>query len=127
MLGTGDDSLAMATTSSGLTGILKLFLLNPQDLSAHWQHDNLSIPGMNPGKRFFSVLIDDLNHDGKAEVVLSGGWRENGVVHAYDHRGNLLFSKSDKKIPNIPYRMPLLRKIQVPGDEYLLSHFGNRS
>jgi hypothetical protein len=115
----------MVTTSSGLTGILKLFLLDPRDLSVHWQHANLSIPGMNPGKRFFSVLIDDLDHDGKAEVVLGGGWRENGVVHAYNHEGKLRFSKADPKIPNIPYRMPLLRKITVPGDEYLLSHFGN--
>ncbi|MBI5692602.1 MAG: PQQ-like beta-propeller repeat protein [Verrucomicrobia bacterium] len=125
VLGTGDDSVAMVTTSSGLTGILRLFLLNPRDLSVHWHHANLSVPGMNPGKRFFSLLIDDLNRDGKAEVVLSGGWRENGVIHAYDHQGRLLFSKADPKVPNIPYRMPLLRKIVIPGDEYLLSHFGN--
>ena len=125
VLGNGDDFLAMATTSSGLTGILKLFLLNPRDLSVQWQHANLSIPGMNPGKRFFSLLLTDLNKDGKDEVVLGGGWRENGVVHAYNDKGKLLFSKSDRRIPNIPYRMSLLRKITLPGDEYILGHFGN--
>ncbi|MCC6353389.1 MAG: PQQ-like beta-propeller repeat protein [Verrucomicrobiae bacterium] len=125
VLGNGDDFLAMATTSSGLTGILKLFLLNPRDLSVQWQHANLSIPGMNPGKRFFSLLLTDLNRDGKDEVVLGGGWRENGVIHAYDDKGKLLFSKSDRRIPNIPYRMSLLRKITLPGDECILGHFGN--
>jgi outer membrane protein assembly factor BamB len=125
VLGNGDDFLAMATTSSGLTGILKLFLLNPRDLSVQWQHANLSIPGMNPGKRFFSMLITDLDKNGKEEVVLGGGWRENGVVHAYNDKGKLLFSKSDRKIPNIPYRMSLLRKIMLPGDDYILGHFGN--
>lgn len=125
VLGNGDDFLAMATTSSGLTGILKLFLLNPRDLSVQWQHANLSIPGMNPGKRFFSLLLTDLNRDGKDEVVLGGGWRENGVIHAYNDKGKLLFSKSDRRIPNIPYRMSLLRKITLPGDECILGHFGN--
>lgn len=125
VLGNGDACLAMATASSGLTGILKLFLLNPRDLSLQWQLANLSHPGMNPGKRFFSMLLTDLNKDGKDEVVLGGGWRENGVVHAYNDKGELLFSKSDRRIPNIPYRMSLLRKITVPGDEYMLGHFGN--
>ncbi|MBM3854645.1 MAG: hypothetical protein FJ399_16090, partial [Verrucomicrobia bacterium] len=125
VLGAGDDSLAMVTTSSGLTGILQLFLLNPRDLSVVWHHPNLSVRGMNPGKRFFSLLLTDLDRDGRDEVVLGGGWRENGAVHAYSHRGELLFSKSDRRIPNIPYRMSLLRKIAVPGDEYLLGHFGN--
>lgn len=125
VLGNGRDYVAMATTSSGLTGILKLFLLDPRDLSVQWQHANLSIPRMNPGKRFFSMLITDLNKDGKDEVVLGGGWRENGIIHAYDDKGELLFSKADRRIPNIPYRMNLLRKVEVPGDEYILGHFGN--
>lgn len=125
VLGAGADAVAMATTSSGLTGILKLFLVNPADLSVHWQRTDLTTPGMNPGKRFFSLLIDDLNHDGKAEVVLSGGWRENGIIYAFGARGETLFAKSNRQIPNVPYRMNLLRKITVPGDEYVLGHFGN--
>ena len=123
--GSGDDSVAMATASSGLTGVLKLFLLNPRDLSIAWRHDNLATPGMNPGKRFFSLLLTDLTNDGKAEIMLGGGWRENGTVHAYDAQGKLLFTKSDRRIPNIPYRMSLLRKVKVPGDEFILGHFGN--
>lgn len=123
--GDGDEQVAMTTSSSGLTGLLQLFLLNASDLSVRWHHPNLSVRGMNPGRRFFSLLLTDLNRDGKAEVVIGGGWRENGAIHAYDQQGKLLFTKSDRRIPSIPYRMSLLRKVKVPGDEYLLGHFGN--
>lgn len=125
VLGTGRDAVALATTSSGLTGILKLFLLNPADLSVYWQRTDLTVRGMNPGRRFFSMLIDDLNHDGKAEVLMGGGWRENGTLHAFGPAGETLFNKSDRRIPSTPYRMSLLRKITVPGDAYVLGHFGN--
>ncbi|MBL9212978.1 MAG: PQQ-binding-like beta-propeller repeat protein [Opitutaceae bacterium] len=125
VLGGGEDAVAMATTSSGLTGILKLFLLDPHDLTVRWQHADLSVRGMNPGKRFFSLLVTDLNRDGKAEVMLSGGWRENGAVHAYDATGRHLFTRSDPRIPSVPYRMNYLRKVTVPGDDYVLGHFGN--
>jgi hypothetical protein len=124
-LGNGRDYLAMATASSGLTPLLKLFLLNPDDLSTVWQRADISVPGMNPGRRFFSMLFTDLDKDGKEELVMGGGWRENGMIHAFNDKGETLFSKSDKNIPNIPYRMSLLRKISVTGDDYILGHFGD--
>lgn len=123
--GHGDEVVAMATASSGLTGILKLFLLDPRDLAVRWHHADLSVRGMNPGRRFFSLLLTDLNRDGKAEIVLGGGWRENGTVHAYDATGRHLFTKADPRIPSIPYRMGLLRRVTVAGDDFLLGHFGN--
>lgn len=125
VLGDGRDCLAMATASSGLNGILKLFLLDPRDLSVKWQQANPIASRPNAGKRFFSMLMSDLDKDGKDEVVMSGSWGENGMIYAFNDRGKLLFSKSDRKIPNIPYRMNLLRKVRLPGDEYILGHFGN--
>jgi hypothetical protein len=124
-LGDGRDYLAMATASSGLTPVLKLFLLNPDDLSTLWQRDDISVPRMNPGRRFFSMLFTDLDKDGKQELVMGGGWRENGMIYAFNDKGETIFSGSDRVIPSIPYRMSLLRRIETREDDFILGHFGN--
>lgn len=121
----GQDYIALATASSGLNGLLSLLLINPSDLSVLWEKTNLGQYGFNTGKRFFSMLITDTNKDGNEEILLSGGWGENGIVYAYDHNGELLFSESDEKIPNIPYRMNLLRHVEMPEDEFIVGLFGN--
>ncbi len=125
VLGTGEDSLAMATTSSGLNGKLTLFLLNVGDLSIRWQKTGFRIREETPTRRFFSMLVCDLDKDGKDEVVMGGGHEEHGAIYAFDGKGELLFSNSDRKIPRIPYRMNLLRKITLPREEFILGHFGH--
>lgn len=125
VLGNGGDSLAMATASSGLSGSLRLFLIDPQSLAVVWEKAIPSGSGIHAGKRFFSMLVDDLDKDGKAEVLMGGGWKENGSLQAFNHKGDLLFSKDNRKIPNIPYRMSLLRKITLPNDSFIIGHFGH--
>lgn len=121
----GQDYIALATTSSGLIGSLSLLLIDPSDLSVIWEKTDLGKYGHNTGKRFFSMLITDTNKDGNEEILLSGGWGENGIVYAYDHKGELLFSESDKIIPKISYRMNLLRHVKMPEDEFIIGLFGN--
>lgn len=125
VMNNGKDYVAVATTSKGLNGFLSLMLIDPTDFSVVWTKENLGTWAANTGKRFFSMLVHDLNHDGYDEILLSGGWGENGRLYAYDHNGDSLFTKSDKKIPNIPYRMNLLRYIKLPDDEFFIGHFGN--
>ncbi len=36
-----------------------------------------------------------------------------------------MFTSSDPRIPNIPYRMNLLRHVVLPDDAFVLGHFGN--
>jgi outer membrane protein assembly factor BamB len=125
VLGNGNDYLAMATASSGLNGSQRLFLLDPHDLSVRWQRTDLHLPASKSSKRFVSMLLTDLDRDGKEEVLMGGYWGERGMLVAFKPNGELLFSKSDQRVPRIAYRMNLLRPVKVPGDEYLLGHFGN--
>jgi lambda-carrageenase len=119
------DFVAVATTSSGLSGFLSLLQIDPADISIVWEKLNLGTFAHNTGKRFFSMLLQDINKDGCDEILLSGGWGENGRLYAYNCSGEDLFITSDEKIPNIPYRMNLLRYVELPDDEFILGHFGN--
>jgi hypothetical protein len=120
-----EDCIAMATASSGLFGNLKLFLIDPENLQIIWVKDKLGRTLDNTGRRFFSMLAKDVTNDGLDEILLSGGWGENGIVYAFDQKGEILFSKSDEKIPNIAYRMNLLKSVELPEDNFILGHFGN--
>lgn len=125
ILNDGNEYVALATASTGLNGFLSLFLINPSDLSVIWEKSNLGRFGNNTGKRFFSMLVKDYNGDGHDEIIMGGGWGENGIIYSYDHKGELLFTKSDPKIPVIPYRMNLLRDVKLQDDEFIIGHFGN--
>jgi lambda-carrageenase len=120
-----EDFIAMATASTGLFGNLKLFLIDPENLEIVWMKDKLGRSLNNTGRRFFSMLVKDVTNDGLDEILLSGGWGENGIVYAFDQQGEILFSKSDEKIPNIAYRMNLLKSVELPEDNFFLGHFGN--
>jgi len=61
--GNGRGDVAVATTSSGLTGRLSLLLVDPADLSVRWKRENLGTRAFNSGKRFFSMAILDLDKD----------------------------------------------------------------
>ncbi len=121
----GKEYVALATTNSGLSGVLSLLLIDPSDMSVVWTRTNLGNWLANTGKRFFSLLVMNLDSDENEEIILSGGWGENGRVYAFDQDGKDLYSQSDNKIPNIPYRMNLLRQVTLPEDTCILGHFGN--
>lgn len=119
------DFIAMTTASSGLFGNLKLFLIDPENLKIVWVKDKLGRSLANTGRRFFSMLIKDVTSDGLDEILLTGGWGENGIVYAFGQKGEILYSKTDEKIPNIAYRMNLLKSAELPDDNFILGHFGN--
>lgn len=123
--GEGRDYAAVSIASSGLTGWLGLMLVDPSDLRVLWTKGPLGTYGYDSGKRFFSMLIADVNGDKKPEIVLSNSWGEHGKIFAYDQEGNALWTKSDPRIPNVPYRMNLLRHVKLPDDEFLVGVFAN--
>jgi hypothetical protein len=125
ILGERRDFVAMTTASTGLTGRLSLLLVDPTDLSIRWTRTNLGTFAHNSGRRFFSLLLVDLNHDGRAEILLSNSWGERGRIYAFNSEGNPLFSTTDPRIPNQPYRMNLLRHVKLADDEFVLGHFGH--
>jgi len=125
ILASDRDHVALATASRGLSGDLSLHLIDPADTSVQWRRENLGTHAHNSGKRFFSMAILDLNKDGRDEILLSNSWGEHGRIFAYDSQGEEVFTTQDQKIPNVPYRMNLLRHVYLPKDEFVLGHFGN--
>lgn len=125
LLGDGRDRAAVATASSGLSGKLSLLLVDPADLRVDWTKEGIGARLHNSGRRLFSMLVVDVDKDRRDDILLGAGWGENGRILAYDGRGNLMFATADRRIPNIPYRMNLLRHVKLPDDEFILGHFGN--
>jgi len=125
ILGQGRDMVAVATTTGALAGTLGMNLIDPVDLSIKWTRTELGSYAPNTGRRFFSMVITDLNHDGKEDILTSGSWGQNGKIFALDQRGQAMFIQSDPRIPNVPYRMNILVPVKLPDDEYIIGQFGN--
>jgi lambda-carrageenase len=123
--GTGQTQIAITTADRGLSGTLSLLLVDPGTLEIQWEKTDLGTHAHNSGKRFFSMVILDLDDDGREDILLSNSWGENGKIFAYDGSGNEMYTASDEQIPNISYRMNLLKHIDLPNDDYVLGHFGN--
>ncbi len=124
--GNNPDYIAVVTASSGLFAMLSLYNIDPISMKINWEKDKLGSSVNNSGRRFFSMLTKDVNNDGSDDILLTGGWGENGIIYAFNQSiGNLLYSKSDKKVPSVAYRMNLLKSVSLPNDNYLLGHFGN--
>lgn len=125
ILGQGRGLVVVATTTGALAGKLGMNLIDPRDLSLVWTRTGLGSYAPNSGRRFFSMVIVDLNHDGKEDILTSGSWGQNGKIFAFDQRGQPMFIQSDPRIPNVPYRMNLLVPVKLPNDEYIIGQFGN--
>lgn len=125
ILGTGNDMVALTTSTGALAGKLSLSLINPVTLQEIWKRDSLGTFAPNSGRRFFSMAIADVNNDHKADILLSGSWGEQGKIFAFNSKGEKLFEQSDKRIPDVPYRMNILVPVHLPNDNYIIGQFGN--
>lgn len=111
--GSGKEYAAVATTSSGLSGKLSLMLLDPETLNPLWSKTNLGSSGHNSGRRFFSMIVFDLNHDGRQDIVLGGSWGENGRILGFDYKGEQILDSSDPMVPRRAYQMNLLTRVNL--------------
>ena len=125
ILGQGRDLVAVASTTNALAGTLSMSLVDPDDMRVIWSHTGIGSYASNTGRRFFSMVILDLNNDQKEDILVSGSWGQHGKIFAYDQDGELMFEKSDPRIPNVPYRMNILVPVKLPTDEYIIGQFGN--
>ncbi len=127
MMGSGKEYVAVATTSSGLSGRLSLALLDPETMKPLWRKTNLGNSLHNSGKRFFSMIAFDLTHDGKQEIVLGGSWAEHGRILGFDYRGEQILDSSDPRVPIRAYQMNLLTSTGLKkkgSDENIFGVFG---
>ena len=46
----------------------------------------------------YGVAVDDLNHDGYKETIVSGSNKVGAVLSTYDHRGKLLWQRAFPEI-----------------------------
>lgn len=125
ILGTGNDMVALTTSTGALAGKLSLSLIDPVSLQRIWKHDSLGTYAPNSGRRFFSMAIADVNKDHKADILLSDSWGEHGKIFAFDQKGEKLFEQSDNRIPDVPYRMNILVPVHLPNDNFIIGQFGN--
>ena len=110
IMGDGKEYVAVATTSSGLDGNISLMLFDPATLKPLWSKTNL---GPDSGwRRFFSMGIIDLNHDGRQDIVF-GHYGGNGKIFGYDYQGKQILVSSDPMVPSIPYRMNILSRVNL--------------
>ena len=113
ILGSDKEYVAVATTSSGLGGKLSLMLLDPETLNPLWSKTDLGSSAHNSGRRFFSMIIFDLNHDGRQDIVLGGSWGDHGRILGFDYKGEQIVDSSDPMVPSRPYQMNLLTRVNL--------------
>lgn len=125
--GDGQPYAAVATASNGRNGRLSLLLIDPETLDVVWHRTDLEKGLYRNRQRFFSMIVCDLDADGREEIVLSSSWEYHGLIVAYDHRGERVLTSSDPRIPNADYRMPLLTHVKPArgGEERILSLYAN--
>jgi hypothetical protein len=121
----GRETLALASTSGGLSARLSLQLINPADLSVIWKNGRADSLFTGSAWRFFSMDISDLDGDNREEIILGNSWQEKGSIFIVDYTGQIVRTPSDRSIPGIPYRMNLVRHIKTKEDRFILGHYGN--
>lgn len=125
IMGNGTDFAAVATTSSGLAGMLSLMLFDPSDMTKLWHKVNIGAV-TETLRRVFSMEIFDVNDDGNEDIILSASGYEHGRIVGYDNSGSRILDASSSEVPVRVYQMNMITKIgPVDGqDEQLFGIFG---
>jgi len=125
ILGDGNDYAAVVTARSALNAkVLTVALYNPENMTELWHNTEISDAAAR--KKFFSMIIMDINGDNKEDIVMSGNWEEGERIYGCDYNGQKITLPYYKKMPRIAYRMNLLTRINPTSEsEYMLGIFGN--
>jgi lambda-carrageenase len=128
ILGDGNDYVAVATTTSGLIGNLSLILLNPNTMQRVWRKTSLGNFSSNSGRRFFSMIIRDVNGDGKEDIIISASWGDKGLLYGFNASGDQILSNTTgNSVPGAAYRMNLLVNVDFIGaqSDMIIGVFAN--
>jgi hypothetical protein len=102
----------------------------PVGLSTHnpTEGTTFHVPWLGYRVSVSSMLILDVNGDGKEEMLLSDHFEKRGAFSAYNHKGEKILTSSIKGIRGRPYRMNLLSRVRLPGsrEDRVLGLFGNQ-
>ena len=139
ILGEGRDIAAVVTSKNDSSRCF-LQLFEPAGLKEVWKKP-VGLQTKNPteGSKFYvpwagykvspkSLLVLDIDGDGKEEVVMADAFDTKGEVSAYDAKGEKVRTWSTRGLRNRAYRMNLLSRIRFPGREtdHILGLFGNQ-
>lgn len=72
----------------------------------------------------FSMLITDLDGDGRDEIALTSGFEKLGVYSVYNGKGEKTGSSGSKGLRRQAYRMNLLTRAQLADGDRILGLFG---
>lgn len=123
--GNGEEYAIVGLTSSGRNGDLTLMVSNPATLVPLWRKEKIAtFPDRD---RFMSMVLFDVNHDGRKDIVVSASWEYNGLIHAYDYAGKRILESSSPTVPNCNYRMLLLTDVKLKdgSEEFILGLYAN--
>lgn len=128
IMGDGNEYVAIATASSGLTGNLALILLNPSTMTQVWKKTGLGVAAPNSGRRFFSMIVEDIDKNGKDNIVVSNSWGDYGLLYGFDETGTQMITNSTSTaIPKAPYRMIMLSSVNYKNtdNDFIFGIFAN--
>ena len=137
----GDSrELAAVVTAKNDKSRFMLHLYDPNGLTPIWD-EPVALTTVNPtvGTKYYvpwagnkvappSMLIYDINQDGRDEIILSNHFAKKGVFDVYDHQGQKVMASSNRGIRGQAYRMNLLSHVQVgrSKEHRIMGLFGNQ-
>jgi lambda-carrageenase len=138
-LGDGHE-YAAGITAKNDKGRFFLQLYEPESLKPIWDKPlGLSTSNSTEGTDFYvswlayrvavsSLLPMDIDGDGCDEMLISDYFDKKGEIHAFNAEGRKVLSSSLAPIRNLPYRMNLLTRIDMPDveEQRILGLYGNQ-
>ena len=139
ILGTGKPVAAVITAKNDRSRLF-LQLHDPATLAPIWEKPiGLSTKNATEGTKYhvpwlgykvtvFSMLICDLDDDGKDEIALTDHFTKKGAFTVYDGTGRKRYTSGTKGIKRRPYRMNLLTAIPgtTPAESSIFGLFGEK-
>jgi hypothetical protein len=134
ILGDGKEYASVLFAKNANAG-LSLQLFDPNRLEPVWKEPVELFQSEDAHKKkgarnltILSMLICDLDGDGREEIVLSEAAPQKGLFRAYNHRGELVMESSTSTKFTGAYRMNLLEPIRIgkQQDARIAGLFGNQ-
>jgi len=126
IFGDGKDCAAIALQSYSLQGKLFIGYIDPETLTPRLAPKQLQVEAQD---RIMSMVVYDMNKDGKEDVIMSGDPAANGLIFAYDYTGTqIYYLPANTLFPSHSYRMILLNYVKPANstnDGFLFGLFGN--
>ena len=135
ILGDGDQYAAVVINKNDKSRCI-LHLIDPVNLKSVWKRP-VALTTHNPtaGTKFevewlgnkapaFSMLVTDLNGDGRDEIALTSGFEKKGVFSVYNGEGKKVAESQEAPTRRSAYRMNLITRGHTSGGDRVVGVFG---